>query len=216
MRNWLDPWPAISDLFSGLLVASFAGLILFAGVSGIERVREQRVRRHADEIRDKVLESLQTSLTGASRECGVEEICFDIAIQFETDQDRIKPPYKEAIGRACSALRETLGTFDRRQIEIVIEGHTDSRQPQRAASPRDAYLYNWRLSSNRASSVLYEFAQCGVKPPDHRIFAIGYADSDSVPGCEADTETCNAVNRRTTFRLRPDKNQIKNDLADRQ
>jgi len=214
MRQRLDPWPSIADLFSSLLVASFAGLVLFTALQGVGGVMEDKVHSEAREIKSTVLAALQKHLGGHARDCGTEDICLDIDIQFPNNSEMIEPAYRDRISRACTALSETLGSLkeDRRgEVEIIIEGHTDPRQATGIKDPRRAYLHNWNLSSYRANSVLYEFSRCGVGPPQDRILAVGYADSSRL--CNEDTPECNARNRRTTFRLRADTRKIRERLS---
>jgi outer membrane protein OmpA-like peptidoglycan-associated protein len=206
MNRLLDPWPAISDLFAGLVIATFGALILFTYVAG----RPDPVDVKAKEIQADVEHSLQQALGGVSRPCG-EDVCLDVTIEFELNKDGILPAFRERLARACSALHSTLRDPARRDlIEIFVEGHTDKTQPQGAATNREAYLYNWRLSASRASSVLYEFRACGVQAPEYRIVAVGHAETE--PLCFDSTPDCLQKNRRTTFRLRPDRIKIANLL----
>jgi outer membrane protein OmpA-like peptidoglycan-associated protein len=100
-------------------------------------------------------------------------------LNFELGQDIIKPGDRRKVARACAALRSLFerDVSLRDEVEIWIEGHTDSIQPKSAATKRDRYLYNWHLSSKRAASVLHEFHACGLDPARYRIFAIGYANT---------------------------------------
>ena len=212
MRRWLNPWPAISDLFSGLLVASFAGLVMFTGITRVEQVAEQKVRKRADDIKAAVLRSLQTVFTGETRSCGVEDVCFDIHITFSRDSDEISQEDVFRLREVCGLLKEAIRPY-RHEVQIVIEGHSDSVKPRNAKTPRFHFVYNWNLSSQRATSVLYELSRCGLNAPNYKVIALGYADSD--PLCDERTlrgeklEACRQQNRRTTFRIRPDKAEIR-------
>lgn len=202
MRARLDPWPAIADLFSALLIATFGSVMLFTHLAGKPDPVDVEARR----IRDEAVRSLRNTLGGDTRPCG-DDICVDVPIQFVTSRHDVRPDFAERIAHACEALQSALGkTNQRKALEIFVEGHTDKRQPVRAANPKSAYLYNWDLSTRRATAVVYEFRGCGVARPDYRIVAIGYADT--APLCTAGTPECLQKNRRTTFRLRPDKSYI--------
>jgi flagellar motor protein MotB len=123
------------------------------------------------------------------------------------NKDAVTSEFQPLLSRACEALRGTLESLEpeeRQELEIYIQGHTDSTQPPHAMDARARYLYNWNLSGRRASSVLYEFVECGVSPSKYRILAMGYADTNPLPGCREDTEECNHRNRRTTFRVHTD------------
>jgi flagellar motor protein MotB len=161
----------------------------------------------AEEVRAEIRDRLREPLRGKVRESG-DDVLIDVYLNFERDSDEIREEDRERLQEACLALRELLR--DRPQwksyAEIWIEGHTDGTPPKQAATPRDAVLYNWRLSSQRATSVLYEFSLCGVAAGAYRIRAIGYADTVPLAACGA-RKDCPA-NRRTTFRIRPDKAAI--------
>lgn len=205
MRREVNPWPALSDLFSGLLVATFGGLMLFTGGGKGE---EDPVEVRAREISRQVLERLQQSLGGNTRELGGDTF-LDVRLNFELNKDEIQPAARKKVRQACQAVYSliTSGQLKPGELEIWIEGHSDSTQPKWAETERDKYLFNWKLSGSRAASVLYEFRSCGLEPSPQsavRIFAIGYADTRPIPG-----ETSHDLNRRTTFRIRPDRCAIR-------
>ena len=197
MRRGLNPWPAVSDLFSGLLVATFGGLMLFSGAGNTENQVGDEVKK----VRDQVLNGLKSSLQGETRLHG-EDVLFDVALNFQVDQDTIQANDLQKIDRACGVLKSVFVRDVRKnEVEIWIEGHSDSSQPI-GWSDREKYLYNWRLSGNRAASVLHEFHRCGINPGPYRIFAIGYADTrPRHPG----KPEASALDRRTTFRIHPDR-----------
>ncbi len=207
MRRELNPWPALSDLFSGLLVATFGGLMLFTGAGKGDKEADP-VEERAEAISQNIVQALQKSLGGETRQYGGDTF-LDVRLQFELNRDEVSAADSAKVLRACQALRNL---FERRQVqpeevEIWIEGHTDSTQPRYAEQERDRYLYNWRLSSNRAVAVLHEFRRCGLEPragSPYRIFAIGYADTRPIgDGSKRDLQ------RRTTFRIRPDRCAIR-------
>jgi flagellar motor protein MotB len=218
MRVWLDPWPAVSDLFSGLLVAVFSTLILFTGFQWMGKQREDRARTEVDNLRKAVAAELEKTLGQKARPCGIDDLCIDLQIEFATDKDDVVEPHKTKLQNACEALKNaanSLTSAQRSEIEIQIEGHTDSRIPQNALAARDKYLYNWHLSSNRASSVLYEFDQCGLRDTGMRVIALGFAGTrPAQENCQGDADRdCLQRNRRTTFRIRPDTIEIKKRIG---
>jgi flagellar motor protein MotB len=215
VKRHVDPFPAVSDLFSGLLIATFGGLILFAGLLPGNNILPPEpgpvdpVDIEAKRLQTEARKALEQHLQGTSRECG-GDVCVDVSIEFELDEDRVGGQYRESLRRACSALRQVV-RLHQSELEISIEGHTDSTQPKDPDPPkpkipeRDRFLYNWNLSARRASSVLYEFKECGLGPADYRIVALGYADTRPIGKAEN--------SRRTTFRLRPDRVEIAKRLA---
>jgi len=173
MARKLDPWPAISDLFSGLLVVCFVALIIFTMLAS----REEKVRKRADHIRNEIKLKLEKTLVRSkTRKCGAEDVCLDIDVRFETDKDEVPLEFGQSLVGACAALRETFEAMleeDRRAVIIQVEGHTDQDQPEHTLDLRQRYKYNWDLSSKRASSVLFELDQCGLSALQVEMRAIG-------------------------------------------
>ena len=84
-----------------------------------------------------------------------------------------------------------------------------SRRPKNIKSDKEYFLYNWRLSTGRAASVLYEFKHSGLEPTvdnEYNLSAVGKADSD--PLCNQPTDECYRMNRRTTLRLQVDTRKL--------
>lgn len=216
MKGWYDPWPSITDLFSSLLVACFAGLILTSMADDGDigtGPKADPVAVEARSRRQEALKSLRPHLGGEVRDCGIEDVCLDIQIQFPTDKEAVPDVHQRKLEQACGALQSVMKKYkpaQRNELQIYVEGHSDAVPPRQAKSRRDASLYNWNLSARRATSVVYEFYRCGLRPPDYSILAIGYADSD--PLCREHTADCYARNRRTTFRLHADTRRIQERL----
>ena len=206
----LDPWPVVADLFSGLLVACFAALIAFS-VFATKKLKEQETRIQIDKLQDHVRQILEKTLQPpitVSR-CDVEDLCVSVQIQFRTDRDELDAGFQGSLDHACRDLQRSFAGWqaaDREKLFIQIEGHSDSQQPKIAANPRALYLHNWKLSSERASSVLYEFDRCGLSQQGIKMVAVGLADTQ--PLCQEKTEECFKKNRRTTFRIKPDREAI--------
>lgn len=218
MQRRTNPWPAFVDLFSALLIATFAGFIMLSGayeqeVSGY-KLREKELARMREEAASIIAQvqkalSLDNALGTKIRRCG-DDTCIDLDIHFETGADGLTRGQElVAIERACSIIKDALDALpeeSRKDIDLFIEGHTDRQPPRNARDERARFRYNWDLSSRRSTSVLHVFQQCGLKPSDYAILAIGYADSD--PICPDGTEECYARNRRTTLRLRANTQHI--------
>ncbi|MEO8382843.1 MAG: OmpA family protein [Acidobacteriota bacterium] len=205
-----NPWPAFADLFAALMIVSFGGLMLLSA-SYQKRVEQEVVvselRRVTDEIHHKLRLAVgrQPGLKSVIRPCG-EDTCVDLYIHFARNENVIAVSSElQAIRQLGLDLRrglDELGTLDRRDVEIIVEGHADRSQVLRVPD-RAAFLYNWNLSAQRASSVVYEFRSTAqLQVPEYKIVAIGYADSQ--PLCVELTDQCEEMNRRTTLRLRVD------------
>ena len=148
-------------------------------------------------------------MTNIVRQCG-DDTCIDLYIHFKEGDDFIFDlTERKSLEKVCQVLRTALDKLPssrRNDINLVIEGHTNRHQPSEPMDPRSLYLFNWNLSSRRASSVLYVFQQCGLGPPTYTIQSIGYADSK--PICHELTPQCDDQNRRTTLLLHADTRSI--------
>ncbi len=243
MPRRTNPWPAFVDLFAALLIASFGGFIMLTGAyqqelrfteEATQRIKDlqnqvatyqeaedkiKKLRQEADRVFEQVRQSLgqDSSVQNVVRRCG-EDTCIDLYIHFETSMDEIfNSNERGALEKICPVLKQSLERLPaeyRRDIEVIIEGHTDSRLPVNETDPIRRYRYNWDLSARRATSVAYVFQACGLQPPDYQIVAIGYADSQPFPGCDRERPECYDKNRRTTLRLRADTRRIESRLKE--
>ena len=175
----------------------------------------KKIRVEADKIIETVKKSLDqdASMQNIVRACG-DDTCIDLYIHFELNEDTVKYPEElQTLSKTCNVLKSALDTLpptQKRDMEFIIEGHTDNRQVSGTTDQRTRDLFNWNLSAKRATSVLYEFQKCGLRAPDYQVLAIGYADS--MPLCNDNDENCLAKNRRTTLRLRADTKRIEERL----
>lgn len=205
-----NPWPAFVDLFSALFIVALAGFMLVVGSIGKSEitVRKEKMREKADSIITQV-----DSLLKANSLCDNcvtqygDDVAINLYFHFNSDSDLLTAEDQRVIQSICEPIKaalDALNEVERKDMQIIIEGHTDSQQVQNIDDVRARYLYNWNLSARRASSVLYEFRRQGISPPAYSIVAIGYADSEPLPNCTENTPKCHDLNRRTTIRLRPD------------
>lgn len=218
IRRRTNPWPAFSDLFAALLVATFAGFMMLSVSyqSELERFQKAegastKMRKEANRIISDIQHALSKNSALASRvsPCG-EDTCIDLDIHFPEGHDTIeKDEERTALQQVCGIIRtaiDGLNPTERKDIGLVIQGHTNRNQPYERLNPRDKYLFNWNLSARRATSVLYVFKECGFTTPNYKIEAIGYADSR--PICLQLTQECDDKNRRTTLLLQADTQSI--------
>ncbi|MEA2415010.1 MAG: OmpA family [Thermoanaerobaculia bacterium] len=207
MRARTNPWPAFVDLFSALLLAAFGGLTLLSAAyqSHAGDVKVSQVREAAEAIhrRLKLAIQRQPALGAKFRDCG-DDTCIDLYIHFPVNGTYItSAAERDALLRLGGDLKNGLDQVpqvDRSDVEVIVEGHADRSQVSRRADRRDAFLYNWDLSARRASSVVYEFRTIQLQSPEYNVVAVGYADSH--PLCREESADCEAINRRTTLRLR--------------
>lgn len=214
MRYRNNPWPAFVDLFAALLIFALGGFILLVGEYDSEVTQKEKLvqesRRRFYEA-EETIQKIESVLKGKKdtfeiksiRRVG-EDIFFDLEILFEKDKAKVEPSYElrlKDISGALKSLIDDLPVERRRDIEIVVEGHTDDILPKNL--PIEATrTYNWKLSSERAISVLDEFSKNGIDSKNYQIYATGYADTR--PVCKPESsEECRKQNKRTTLCLRP-------------
>jgi len=215
-----NPWPAFVDLFAALLIAAFGGLMLLSAAArkppAERQVTVSRVYEAAELIhkRLRLAISRQKQLGARIRDCG-DDTCIDLDVHFRLNSAYIlDPAERDALQQMAVDLRaglDELAQTERTDVEVIVEGHTDHSQVKHIADPREAFLYNWNLSAQRASAVVYEFRTKGLQPPSYKVVAIGYADSQ--PLCDDESAECAQRNRRTTLRLRIDTRSLEKRLA---
>jgi len=220
MARRTNPWPAFVDLFSALLTVTFAGFIMLSSayegeLSNFQKREQEKkeFRERALQVKNKVKQALSISSSHA-RDCG-DDLCIDLYFHFELNDDNIVSEQELAsLAIACEQIKSALDTLsptEKKDLGLVIEGHTDSKQAN-VPGARERERFNWDLSARRATSVLYEFRRCGLQEPDYQIVAIGYSDTVPVPDCHESPEKCDERNRRTTLRLHADTAQIEERL----
>jgi len=216
-----SPWPAYVDLFGALVVIFIVGWMSASGryealqEENAQFRRSQRLMTRAQsQAEDLLTEFSKTKDFGAVavHPCSADvrdAVCFDVQLEFDLDSDNIS---RETDRRRLAALaRDLKAWFDRpdpesresrRTLQVVIEGHTDSTQPKNAAAGRARFKYNWDLSARRASAVMYELHQAGLRKEEYNLIAWGRADTE--PRCLEETPECLERNRRTTIKVRFD------------
>lgn len=219
MRSRNNPWPAFVDLFSALLITTLGGFILLSGVYDQDVKIYQQKEEQLKQIRQEAKQSIDQVQTSLGSKTVVKEVrateterFFDLDIRFGTSDDTLDQEGSRRIAEICHEIRSifnNLSSDQKRDIEIIIEGHTDSQQAK-IVDQREKDRFNWNLSARRATSVLYEFAQNGIRSPEYQIVATGFADSR--PLCLDLTPECYSRNRRTTLCLRVNTKNIEDRL----
>jgi len=215
-RSSSRPWPAFVDLFSALFIATLAGFVLLTGKTKLQ-IEKARIRAAVDSTNKRLKSVLQSSEeTNFNVEQQGDEIVFDLYIEFERNSDEIKNEEDvETIRRLAKTVQRSIDKLPEKRrsvVQVVIEGHSDQQRVYGISDPRARYLFNWNLSSQRATSVLYEVRQAGLSPNSYSVVAIGYGDTR--PRCTQDTPECHRKNRRTSIRLSPDMGLIERQIED--
>jgi outer membrane protein OmpA-like peptidoglycan-associated protein len=224
-RNRLNPWPSVADLFSALTVTAFASLI-FVTIGAVIVDDNKKIEiKAAQELADVFKAKYQAGKDGqiAVHPCADRESeqCIEMQFRFvpslsDLHADGINQVneachvYKDSVERVVQKIKAENLLIDRSSLVLVIEGHTDDRIPPALKGEREQFLYNWKLSSERAASVLYQFDKCGVSQKNgYRITSVGLANSAQLcNNPNADTK-CHEQNRRTTLRIRVERHRDK-------
>ncbi len=164
--------------------------------------REQRVAELEKLVAEKQaqMDALRNSLNAALRgfnaaDLSVEErngkiyVSMSQNLLFKSGSDKVEPKGVDALSKLAKALN------DNPDIEIIVEGHTDN------AGGVD---YNWKLSADRALSVVKNLSLSGIMP--HRMTASGRGMHH--PVVPNDSEANKAKNRRTEIILSPNLDKI--------
>lgn len=166
-------------------------------INGIRKAMTQKDSLNLA-IKFHLTKNLTDGIQDEDIEVNVEKTVVFISI---SDKLLFKSASYDVNSKAYTILEKIAKVInDQPTMEVMIEGHTDSR------SIKTAYLKdNWDLSAMRATSITrilqYKY---GVKPA--RLIAA--ARSEYVPLAENDTEANRAINRRTKIIIMPKLNQF--------
>lgn len=224
-RNRLNPWPSVADLFSALTVTAFASLI-FVTIGAVIVDDNKKIEiKAAQELADIFKAQYQG---GKDRQIALHpcadregEQCIEMQFRFvpslsDLHADGINQVneachvYKDSVEKVIQKMKAENLLVDRSSLVLVIEGHTDDRIPPALKGEREQFLYNWKLSSERAASVLYQFDKCGVSQKSgYRITSVGLANSVQLCNNPNPDTKCHEQNRRTTLRIRVERHPDK-------
>jgi flagellar motor protein MotB len=222
-RNRLNPWPSVADLFSALSVVAFAALIAISVgaviLTDTERIEHDTAKELAGAFKTEYQSGGNAKLDVAPCKDRETEECIEIPFRFVPDQSELQQQgvrevnaacniYKTAVDDLVERMRKRGAKIDKSTVWLLIEGHTDSRIPEMPTDARRHFLYNWKLSSDRAQSVLYQFGECGVSwKTGYHIQSVGLADTSQLCDDEHPDSACHEKNRRTTMRIRVELHQ---------
>lgn len=205
-----NPWPGIADLFAGLMVAALAAFVVSNGI----RVQDEEVLVRTLDIQKKLRDALNIDQADPDLENCNFDTCIPISINFKLNDDALLPDGVGKIQELCQRYIDVIDHLGaRNQVVLVIEGHTDPREPSGPDEEANA-RYNWELSARRATSVLRAFNHCGVSHEEgFEIAAAGYADSRPIqraPGL--DEAQWFDARRRITLRARVNQDAVRRTL----
>ena len=168
---------------------------------------QQKSLSHLQEILDeqraitqKLHQSISQALMGfdsdeltVTRKNGKVYISLQEKLLFKTASARVGQKGRQALEKVANVLKNN------KQIQIDVEGHTDS------IPISGRYKDNWALSLDRAASVVRILTQTyGVNPT--RVIASGHSTYNPVASNE--TEAGRAHNRRTDIILSPNLDEL--------
>lgn len=228
-RNRLNPWPSVADLFSALTVTAFASLI-FVTIGAVIVDDNKKIEIKAAQELAGIFKAQYQG--GKDRQISVHpcedregEQCIEMQFRFVPSLSDLHADGIDQVNEACTVYKSSVDkvlqkmkaanlAFDRSSLVLVIEGHTDDRIPPALKGEREQFLYNWKLSSERAASVLYEFDKCGVsKENGYRITSVGLANTAQLCRDPNPDTRCHEQNRRTTLRIRVERHMDSGKIA---
>ena len=193
-----DIWPPFVDLMGGVVL--FLMLVLLVAILKNQRATEDVqkayqksrvahevhkkaaavVRGHVGVRRDLIKDLIRSlgGLVDIDRDTGFIRIGED-RLTFALDSAEIDLKGQIYLDKVLPKLTKVVfgPPYNRYLSKISVEGYTDS-----SVAPEDPY-YNWRLSSERALSVVkYLLDHCGIqiKQCKQYLEAVGMADKDLV------------------------------------
>ena len=165
-------------------------------VKELERIISQQDSA-ANALKDKIAQAL---LGFKDKGLKVEErngkiyVSLDAKLLFPKGSTNIDPEGKKALLELAGAVK------DQKDLQITVEGHTDS-DPIRGGAMKD----NWDLSVQRATAVVRILVDQGKLDPN-LLSAAGRGEH--VPVDPGDTEEAKAKNRRIEIILTPDLDEL--------
>lgn len=196
-------WMSYSDLMAALLLM-FA-LFLMVSILDNQLAAEEKDRMIEEMIgvKTRIIEELVRAFKDSNLEMEVDPqtgaIRFSGGVFFETDSSEISPQGRKYLEQFIPKYIGILLSpqFKDEIAQIIVEGHTDTQ---------GGYLYNLRLSQNRALSVVQEIFKEDFPPFEHReelkkvITANGR--SFSVPIVDDQGKIIPEKSRRVEFKFR--------------
>ena len=212
-------WLSYADLLAGLLMV-FALLLLTAF-----HTYQNRARSIQDlvETRQAITDSLLLRFEGrpfVKVDPMTGSVRFGSDVLFDLDSSELLPDGRTGL-RAFAAdyLPVVLGVpqFSDHLEEIVIEGHTDPDGPFPLSQVDDNYMYNLRLSQDRASSAMqFILGQADEYEDELRRYVTANGRSSSDPVFERDSTTVDKdASRRIEVRFRLNDEHVVQEILER-
>lgn len=162
----------------------------------------QRVIEERDKQAEALRQKISSALTGfenqgltIKKENGKVYVSLEEKLLFPSGSTEVNPQGKIALGKLAGVLEQN------RNINIMIEGHTDDVPVKPGSSYRD----NWDLSVQRATSIIRILLDGGKIDPK-RLTAAGRGEF--IPVDPAKTENARQKNRRTEIILEPNLDEV--------
>lgn len=204
-------WISISDMMAGLMM-----VFLFIAVVFMQQVEKDKtaitdIAKTYDISKQSLNRALHKEFDKDLERWGAKILpnntirFHEPDVLFAPDSSKIKEKFitilDDFFPRYLGIL--TRGKYKSEIIELRIEGHTSSRGRIKSSSIEESYIYNSRLSQDRAFSVLnYVFNMQPVK--DHRLWLIKVLRANGLSFSEkivVDGKEDYAKSRRVDFRI---------------
>jgi hypothetical protein len=137
-------------------------------------------------VKPPQIDQLQVSpgiIPGADYPIPVVRVVFDATTFFDFDKDTVRPESEQLLNVIAENMKR-----DVPDAQLLVLGHTDAIGTDE---------YNIDLSTRRASSVMQELVNRGVRPSQLATVGIG----KNQPRAPNDTEEGRALNRRVEFMI---------------
>jgi chemotaxis protein MotB len=160
-------------------------------------MEQKKLQAMQQEIQKYINEHQLQDVVSVKYQDGSLDLNMGDAVLFESGQAALKP-------QALDVLKKLGGLFRKSSSSIIVEGHTDDVPIQGGH-----FSSNWELSSARSATVIRYLESLGVSAS--RFTLVGY--NQFRPLVPNNSSQNRAKNRRVRITLKPDINQLKQEIT---
>lgn len=212
--SFYNIWPAYTDVLLGIFISLILGFSLLVIENNlhvlklskrpdtnmsIKEINELKKLRKFRELIKNINENLIKAFQNEKniiRDPKTGAFIIKDSVFFDLAKDNLKPDGKIVLKSVGDKLKYILDKYtkntDRNKINILVEGHTDSRGKERD---------NWELGAKRAISVVeYLKKQSKLDPKLYNVLPVSRAYFDPIQ-INAKTEEEHSKNRRIEIKI---------------